>query len=486
LCGCRCGIVSRGRSAGWGRRRGWAVAEGPKRGERKASSGCRGGVAGEIAQTFECLRTCQGAVGGVSCWLMKGERWFVGTGGKGLAVLLLAGWWWAGSAGVWAADGFRPLFDGRSLTGWVKRGGHATYTVEEGCIVGRSVRETANTFLCTTQDFGDFELELEVRADPRLNSGIQIRSECYDRPTEVVYGTQTLRIPAGRVHGYQVEVDHNRNRRWSGGIYDEARRTWIYPLTNRPAAGAAFRFGDWNHYRILCVGDRIQTWVNGVAAADLVDSMTLAGFIGLQVHGASEEGLEVRWRDLRIRELGRHVWKPLWDGRTLAGWRPVGEGEWSVQDGVIRGVHRRDQEGYGHLLSDRRFTDFTVRLKFRAVRGNSGFYFRVEPTGFSGVAGMQAEIDEEKDVGGLYETNGRGWVVQPGPDDVRKSFRRGEWNTMTVSAHGGRIVVHVNGYKTAEVFDDPGRREGHFALQLHGGQDCEVWFKDLELLVPEE
>jgi len=486
LCGCRCGIVSRGRSAGWGRRRGWAVAEGPKRGERKASSGCRGGVAGEIAQTFECLRTCQGAVGGVSCWLMKGERWFVGTGGKGLAVLLLAGWWWAGAAGLWAAEGFRPLFDGRSLAGWVKRGGHATYTVEEGCIVGRSVRETANTFLCTTQDFGDFELELEVRADPRLNSGIQIRSECYDRPTEVIYGMQTLRIPAGRVHGYQVEVDHNRNRRWSGGIYDEARRTWIYPLTNRPAAGAAFRFGDWNHYRILCVGDRIQTWVNGVAAADLVDSMTLAGFIGLQVHGASEEGLEVRWRNLRIRELGRHAWKPLWDGRTLAGWRPVGEGEWSVQDGVIRGVHRRDQEGYGHLLSDRRFADFTVRLKFRAVRGNSGFYFRVEPTGFSGVTGMQAEIDAEKDVGGLYETNGRGWVVQPGPDDVRKSFRRGEWNTMTVSAHGGRIVVHVNGYKTAEVFDDPGRREGHFALQLHGGQDCEVWFKDLELLVPEE
>jgi hypothetical protein len=351
--------------------------------------------------------------------------------------------------------------------------------------VGRSARETANSFLCTTQAFGDFELELEVRAEPGLNSGVQIRSECYDRPTEVIYGTQTLRIPAGRVHGYQVEVDHNRNRRWSGGIYDEARRGWIWPLTNQPEASAAFRFGEWNHYRIRCVGDHIQTWVNGVPAADVVDSMTLSGFIGLQVHGSSEAGLEVRWRNLRIRELGRHVWKPLWDGRTLTGWRAVGEGDWLIEDGVLRGVHRRDQADYGHLITQARFTNFTARLKFKAVRGNSGFYFRVEPTGFSGVTGLQAEIDAEKDVGGLYETNGRGWVVQPSAEELAKYFRRGDWNTLTVSAHEGRIVVHVNGYKTAELREDPGRREGHLALQLHGGQDCEIWFKDIEWLVPD-
>lgn len=406
-------------------------------------------------------------------WKAAGQTWAIG-------LLLMSGPWPAGGAG-----GFRPLFDGQTLSGWVARGGRATYTVDEGCIVGRSARETANSFLCTTQHFGDFVLELEVRADPRLNSGIQIRSECFDRPVEVIYGTQTLRIPAGRVHGYQVEVDHNRNRRWSGGIYDEARRAWIYPLSHRPEAGAAFRFGEWNHYRIQCVGDRIQTWINGVAAADLVDSMTLRGFIGLQVHGSEEAGLEVRWRNLRIREFGQHVWQPLWDGRTLAGWHPVGQGEWTVENGVLRGRHRRDQPEYGHLISDRRFTNLTVRLKFRALQGNSGLYFRIEPTGFSGVTGLQAEIDAENDVGGLYETNGRGWVVRPKPEDVQRWFRRGDWNTLTVSAHEGRIVVHVNGYRTAELMDDPGRREGHLALQLHGGQDCEIEFKDLEWLVPQ-
>ncbi|MCS7089390.1 MAG: DUF1080 domain-containing protein [Verrucomicrobiota bacterium] len=379
----------------------------------------------------------------------------------------------------------RLLFDGQSLAGWAVRGGRASYAVEDGCIVGRSARETANSFLCTTQSFADFILELEVKADPRLNSGIQIRSECHDRPVQVQFGVQTIRIPAGRVHGYQVEVDHNPNRRWSGGIYDEARRAWIYPLTNRPDARAAFRFGDWNQYRIQCIGDRIQTWVNGVAAADLVDSLTLAGLIGLQVHGSDHAGLEVRWRNLRIRELGRHIWKPLWDGQTLNGWRPVGQGTWSIENGVLRGVHGSEQSEYGHLISERRFSNFTARLKFRALRGNSGFYFRIEPTGFSGVTGMQAEIDAEHDVGGLYETNGRGWLVRPRPDDVRKWFRPGHWNTLTVSAHDDRIVVHVNGYLTAELRGDPGRRDGHLALQLHGGQDCEVHFKDIEWLVRE-
>lgn len=383
-----------------------------------------------------------------------------------------------------AADGFQPLFDGQTLHGWVQRGGKAKYSVEDGCIVGRTVLNTPNSFLCTEKTFGDFVLELEVKADPRLNSGIQIRSECFDHPTEVVFGRETLRIPAGRVHGYQVEVDHNRNRRWSGGIYDEGRRAWLQPLTDNPRAGAAFRFGEWNHYRIECRGDSIRTWVNGVPAADLVDSMTLSGFLGLQVHASTEADLEVRWRNLRIQDLGRHRWEPLWDGRTLHGWHPVGQGRWTIENGVLHGTHTRDQAEYGHLITERRFTNFTARLKFKALQGNSGFYFRIEPTGFSGVTGFQAEIDAEKDVGGLYETNGRGWVVQPKPEDVRKWFRPGDWNTLTVSAHEGRIVVHVNGYKTAELLDDPGRREGHLALQLHGGQDCDLFFKDIEWLVP--
>ena len=179
--------------------------------------------------------------------------------------------------------------------------------------------------------------------------------------------------------------------------------------------------------------------------------------------------------------VGAAKWKPLWDGRTFDGWHVIGKGEWKVIDGAIRGTHAKAEKEFSHLVSDKVYRDFTVRLKYKAVKGNSGLYFRIEETGFSGVSGFQAEIDPEKDAGGLYETNGRSWVSQPKPEDVKRWFKPGEWNEMTVSAHGGHIVVHVNGIKSAEVKDDPGRVEGRFALQVHGGQDCEVWFKDIEI-----
>ncbi len=175
-------------------------------------------------------------------------------------------------------------------------------------------------------------------------------------------------------------------------------------------------------------------------------------------------------------------WKPLWDGQTLNGWHAIGKGRWTVEDGAIHGVHARRDGGYGHLVSDRAFTNFTVRLKFKALQGNSGFYFRSAEKGWSGVAGFQAEIDPARDTGGLYETGGRHWVVQPKPADVRQWFKPGEWNELTVAAHGGHVVVHVNGLKTAELLNDAkGRPAGKFAFQFHSRQDVELWVKEIEI-----
>ena len=174
-------------------------------------------------------------------------------------------------------------------------------------------------------------------------------------------------------------------------------------------------------------------------------------------------------------------WRPLWDGKTLSGWHTTGKGEWKVEQGAIHGTHAQSEKEFGHLVTDEVQKDFTVRLKYKAISGNSGLYFRIEEKGFSGVSGFQAEIDPQKDAGGLYETNGRAWVSQPKPEDVKKWYKPNEWNSMTVSAHGGHIAVEVNGYKTAELMDDPGRKEGRIALQLHGGQDVEVWFKEIEI-----
>jgi hypothetical protein len=111
------------------------------------------------------------------------------------------------------------------------------------------------------------------------------------------------RIPADRVYGYQYEIDPSE-RSYTGGVYDEARRGWLFDLKENETARKAFKQGDWNAARIECKGPRIQTFINGVKAADFSDSMTLKGIIGLQVHGIAKKapGEEVRWRKIRIQK----------------------------------------------------------------------------------------------------------------------------------------------------------------------------------------
>jgi hypothetical protein len=224
------------------------------------------------------------------------------------------------AARSFAADdaGWVDLFNGKNLDGWIQRGGQARYSVEADSIVGRSVMGTPNSFLCTARDYGNFILEYEFKVDPRLNSGVQIRSQCFDHPIEVQAGGRTLRIPAGRVHGYQVEIDPDvkRGRMWTAGLYDEGRRGWLFPSDGESGTqGRAFseqgkrifKPEDWNHVRVEAIGDSIKTWLNGTPCAEIKDSMTLRGFIALQVHGIgndqSKEGAEVRWRKLRLKEL---------------------------------------------------------------------------------------------------------------------------------------------------------------------------------------
>lgn len=183
------------------------------------------------------------------------------------------------------------LFDGKSIDSWVQRGGKATYRAENGEIIGTTAPNTPNTFLCTPRNYSNFQLELEFKVHPELNSGIQIRSNSFKSHRN------------GRVHGYQVEIDPS-NRAYSGGIYDEGRRGWLFPLDQNRAARYAFKQEQWNKFRIEAIGDRIRTWINGVPASDLKDDMTAEGFIALQVHGVGsrKDPLEVRWKNIRIRE----------------------------------------------------------------------------------------------------------------------------------------------------------------------------------------
>src|ERR1700742_4382280 len=167
------------------------------------------------------------------------------------------------------------LFDGKTLKGWKRLAGTADYKVEDGAIVGTTVLNSGNTFLVTDKEYGNYILEMDVKIEsPLSNSGIQSRSHFDPAGHE----------GKGLVYGRQFEIDPS-DRKWSGGIYDEGRRDWLYPLELNAKAKPAFKVNEWNHYRIECIGSSIKTWVNGTATAYMVDTVDNKGFIGLQVHG---------------------------------------------------------------------------------------------------------------------------------------------------------------------------------------------------------
>src|SRR5688572_20146754 len=234
---------------------------------------------------------------------------------------------------------WKEIFNGKDLKGWKQLGGTAKYYVEKGVLVGMAVPGSPNSFLVTEELYGDFILEFEIYLDTEINSGVQIRSN------------SSPDFQNGRVHGYQVEVDPS-TRAFSGGIYDEANRLWLYPISRNPQAAKAYRHAQWNTYRIEAIGSEINTWINGIHCASLVDDLTPRGFIGLQVHSIDNEklvGAKVKWRNIKIitdnfTELGkrnpdvpeisylvnqltewekRKGWRLLWDGSTSAGWRGV-------------------------------------------------------------------------------------------------------------------------------------------------------------------
>ena len=175
-----------------------------------------------------------------------------------------------------SSDGWTGLFNGKNLKGWKQLNGNAEYKVKDGTIVGITKTNTRNSFLCTQKNYDNFILEFEVWVDPAINSGVQFRSNSFKD------------YKNGTVHGYQFELDPS-DRAFSGGIYDEGRRAWMYPLSLNEKARKAFKNGTWNTCRIEAIGNSIKTWINGIQCSNLVDDKSTSGFIGLQVHGIGND-----------------------------------------------------------------------------------------------------------------------------------------------------------------------------------------------------
>ncbi|KAA9038040.1 DUF1080 domain-containing protein [Ginsengibacter hankyongi] len=370
-------------------------------------------------------------------------------------------------------NGWINLFDGKTLNGWKTLAGTAKYSVENGTIVGTTVANSGNTFLATEKEYGNFILELDIKIEsPNGNSGVQTRSH-YN--------------PAGHdgkglVYGRQVEVDPS-DRKWSGGIYDEGRRQWLYPLTLNTKARDAFKANEFNHYKIECIGNEMKTWLNGVPVAYLVDTIDEKGFIALQVHqvkNADEAGKKIYFKNIRIKTSGlkstpfspgifvvdyvpNHLtnyekqsgWKLLFDGKTSNGWRGAylktfPKKDWVVRNGTITVLQSEGKEGGegGDIVTDAEYKAFDFSFEFRLTPGaNSGvkYFVTLDEHNTGSAIGLEYQVlddslhpdaklgrDGDRTLASLYDLI---------PSNKPKSTIRpiGEWNT-------GRIIVYTNNH----------------------------------------
>ncbi len=424
-------------------------------------------------------------------------------------------------------DQWENLFNGKDLTGFKQLNGKAKYVVENGEIVGTTVLKEPNTFLATEKTYGDFIFEVDFKVNDNMNSGVQFRSEINDANDKC--NVTDKRTPL-RVHGYQMEIDPS-SRGWSGGIYDEARRGWLYSMENNPAAKTAFKNNAWNHYRIECIGNSIRTWVNGVPCAHLIDDMTPRGFIALQVHAINDPknvGEEIRWKNVRIQTKNlkpspddnvfvvntlvnnisedekRMGVRLLWDGQTTNGWRGAGKdffptGTWFVKDGtfnVVKGKNAESQNG-GDIVTNDEFSAFDLQFEFQiSDTANSGVkYFVTEKEKTSGSAiGLEYQIlDDDKHPDGKLGSIGNRTLASlydliPAKKNGREKLPIGEWNRGRITVFpDGRVEHWLNGWKVldyqrgtqyfyalvarskyAKIPDFGMAPKGHILLQEHG------------------
>lgn len=367
---------------------------------------------------------------------------------------------------------------GKDLSNFEQLNGTAPFWLEKGVIIGTTVADSPNSFLCTKEKYGDFILEFDTWFDPKMNSGVQIRSE--SRPD----------YQEGRVHGYQVELDPS-SRAWSGGIYDEARRGWLYTLDKNPAGQKALRVGEWNHYRIEAIGNSIRTWINGVPCADLVDDMTPSGFIALQVHSIGNDksrvGEEVKWKNIRImtknlqknatpyspvipqtsylnnvlteREM-KEGWKLLFDGKSTEQWmnartKAFPEGGWVVENGTLS---IKPGDDGGDIVTKDKFRNFELIVDFNYTPGaNSGIKYFIDTERDGGkMAGIGCEyqvLDDRLHPDAKAGIKGNRTLSSLYDLIAAKNVRdngANQWNRAVIVVNGNKVQHWLNGQLTVE------------------------------------
>jgi hypothetical protein len=362
------------------------------------------------------------------------------------------------------------LFDGKDLAGWKaigKPGENAadSWSVKDGVI---HCSGKPGGYLRTEGTYKDFILKLQYRWTTKQgNGGILLRMQ----------GPDTLWPPCIQA---QLQNHNTGDLILMGGAKGTIAPDRLKKNTKEPQQAKLADYndkpaGEWNTYEIKVVGDMVQIKVNGVLQNEMVGLDQVRGHIGFQ-----SEGTEIDFRKIDLTPLTSEggMWQRL---PGLVGWHVIGHGTWTYHDGIIEGQQTQATKTYTHVVSDQRYHNLRATLQYKCLDGNSGFYFRAQPTDKGLMMGIQCEIDVVRDAGGFYESYGRQWLSKPKAEDVARYYKQKQWNEMKIEAIGDHVTAWINGTKAAEINDPEQRKEGVCALQIHGGQNVHVLFKDIKI-----
>ena len=407
------------------------------------------------------------------------------------------------------AKNSKVLFDGKSLEGWVTKGGrydgNGRWTVEDGVIVGRQGPNHEGGLIYTERPYRNFIVAFETWVDYPFDSGVFLRM-----------------VPPDGGKGAQVTIDYRPGGE-VGGIYADGF------LQHNAEGAERFKRDEWNEMVVRCVGKdmHLTAWLNGELLTDFAmpkgtEGYAPTGLIGFQVHpgGDVPETQRAMFRNVRIRELPdfddelftvddrgiltpteqgtKAGWKPLFNGKDLTGWdlRPAADC-YRVENGELVFPAKG---GGGEIRTKGLYRDFDLRIDFKiSFMANSGLFLRADPAGGNpAYSGCEIQILDDFNwekvtnstlapyqfTGGLYGS------VPPGVKGALSPL--GEWNTYEVTYRGTRLRVLLNGHELYDVntLEVPAQRpfadrakQGFIGLQRHAPAEVKTkdfaWFRNI-------
>ena len=397
-----------------------------------------------------------------------------------------------------AAEGWVLLFDGETTNGWRNYNStdpNTAWHVVDGCLQAKGSGDDATGYIVTEKEYENFILSWDWKLSKGGNSGMiyhVVESPRFSVP--YVTGPEYQLID---VEGWEEANAPTKLEEWQKLGVDYAMHL---PDQSKMKVNPQ---GEWNNSMIVFDNGHVEHWLNGEKIVEFEawtddwfarkasgkwGHATEYGLASKGVICLQDHGYPASFRNIKIKELPRKAGKTvsLFNGKDLTGWELFGSMRVSVDNEGNLVTQNGEDLQYGYLGTREYYKDFDLTVQFKQEsNGNSGLFFHSFVHGgyeSNVVNGWQCEVAPKgNDTGGIYESYGRGWLVQI-PDEKEDIIKEGEWNTLRLRVEGNKVQTWLNGEAMIEIDDELiGSKTGRIMLQIHDGNNITVKWRNFNL-----